>query len=108
MRKINWKLGLVLLIGVVVLPIRLHTLHIFQVRRTATSSLALADKARDEGQIDKELEYLNRYLIQRPEAKPVLARFGLALNRRARTIEQQREAFATLERILRRDPSQDE
>ena len=96
MRTFNWKFGLVLLIGVAVLAIVMQALHSFQGRRTSTSSLTLADKARDEGHADKELKYHRRYLEQKPETALVQARYGLALNKQARTIEEQRQALATL------------
>jgi cellulose synthase operon protein C len=107
-RRLNWKflsalLGVVALAGGTVVLV-----HELQVNRSAAGLLHQADRAEVEGRLAKSQEYLGRYLGYRPDDTASLARYGLILEKEARTRKERKDALAVLEKVLLGDPSRDD
>jgi tetratricopeptide (TPR) repeat protein len=107
-RRLNWKflsalLGVVALAGGTVVMVQN-----LQVNRSAAGLLHQADRAEVEGRLAKSQEYLGRYLGYRPDDTTALARYGLILEKEARTRKEREGALAVLEKVLLGNPSRDD
>src|SRR5262245_1506542 len=100
-RQLNVRFLIALLGSAALLGLVTHLIHGWQVRRDADFLLRQADRARDEKHLDKEVEYLRRFLLVKPAEADVRARLGFALEARARTSKELLLAFMTLEQALR-------
>src|SRR5437764_324593 len=106
-RKINYKFLLCLLAAGGVLLGGLFAVHFFQSRRIAQALLWQANRAEDEGHIERMARYLERYREFAPNDLVEAARLGktwagetFAGNYRVR-----RRAVFLLDNVLRDDPS---
>src|SRR6478609_9674959 len=105
MRRVNFRvLGLLVAI-LLISGIGIHFLHDHQVRRTAVSMLAEADRAEKADQPGKTAQSLSRYLTIRPQDNDVLARYGLLLARTGKRPEDLVRAIKSFEQVLRNDPN---
>lgn len=112
------KLAVLLIVGAVVL----HFTHRWQVRRQVGAFLYQADQAHElvvketeagnetvaQGQREREILFLKRYVIARPDDIDVRDRLGRLIAQSAQTRKQRMEAFLILEDILRRDENRDD
>jgi tetratricopeptide (TPR) repeat protein len=103
-RRINPRLLLITLAGLVVLGVGLHLLHGYQVRRNAAAFLREADRHEQEGDDAKAIEDLARYLGLRPDDDGAYARYALLLDKLAKTPRARERAYLVLEQALRRNP----
>jgi cellulose synthase operon protein C len=99
MRRLNRRLLLVLLVGLVAVGAMFHGLHSLQVRRHSGSFLREADRAEQSGSPLQAADYLRRYLFLVPDDARVMTRLGTLL------VDQRhyREAQATLSQVVQRD-----
>ena len=79
-------------------------LHGVQLDRNADRLLEQAARAEEQGDLDEAVKFLGQYVGFRPKDADALARFGLLVEKTARTPRQWFQAFQTLERVLRLDP----
>jgi hypothetical protein len=107
-RRINYRLLLWLLAGAAVVTGSLFATRYFQSQRIARALLWQADRAEEQGQIERMAVYLERYREFAPEDMKEAARLAktwageaFAGNFRAR-----RKAVSLLETVLGQDPDQ--
>jgi Tfp pilus assembly protein PilF len=79
MRKLNLKLLLWLMAGTVAAVAAVFAVHWFQSQRIAAALLWQADRAEEQGQTDRQVSYLRRYLDFCPRELGQKARLGRAL-----------------------------
>src|SRR4051794_16848362 len=102
-RRIQLKF-LGILVGAIVLAAPLgYVVHGFQVKRTASFYLNQSEKAQKEGDLNKAIEYLARFLAFYPHHKDAQAQFGLlkAHDSVAKTPRALERAYLTLNQSLR-------
>src|SRR5205807_447564 len=80
-----------------------HLAHGFQVQRNARGVLDEAARLEQEGRLAEAANDLESYLGLRPDDAGALARFGLLLDRLARTPRERERAVAALGQALHRD-----
>jgi tetratricopeptide (TPR) repeat protein len=101
--RINWKLIIVLLIGLCVLSITGYGLHQWQRSRRAESGLSMGNKAYAEQQWEAATRHLGRYLAVAPNDIEILLKYAQSqLNMRPlrrNNIEQAISAYRTVLRI---------
>ncbi len=107
--SVNWRFLLGFLVALVVGFAGLHFLHRYQVRQQAGAFLIQADAARDAtpANTEREMAYLQRYLVSRPNANEERERFARLLGASAKSSKQLQNAFIVIEDVLRRDPARD-
>ena len=66
------------------------------------------DVARDAGDMEQELGYLQRYLVSRPDDNDQRERYAKLMVKLAKHPKQFQECFIVMEDVLRRDPGRDE
>jgi tetratricopeptide (TPR) repeat protein len=88
------------LLGLVIYPLQSH-----QVRRNARALLERADRAEQQGDFRNAEQYLQLFLGYEPSDATALAKFGLILASRARTVDDRISAILMLEKALGTDPS---
>jgi Tfp pilus assembly protein PilF len=79
MRKLNVKLLLVLVLGIVTLAVTVGVAHAFQYGRIAEALRFQARRADEQGQPDRVARYLSRYLEFRPRDLEARAELGRTL-----------------------------
>lgn len=77
MKRLNLKLLIGLLIAAVVLSGGAYGVWRLQMRRNSANFLVWADEHREKGDLDKEAEFLYRYLLYDPQALDVETRYAL-------------------------------
>ena len=87
-RKLNWKFALLLSGVAVVSSVGFWLVHRFQVKRTASYQLVLADRAEQANELEKASEALERYLQFRRAEVDVEARYGNLQAKLAKTYNQ--------------------
>lgn len=105
--KLNLRFLACVLVVVALLGVGVHFVHGFQVKRNASGLLHQADKAKDEGDAGKELDYLARYLGFVPEDTDAQARLGVLIDEQGiknNALRARMQAFFKFEDVLRRDP----
>ncbi len=103
-KRLNWTLVLILLAGTVVLGGGVHLLRAAQVRRNAPVLLEMADRCERERKLDDAHLFLRRYLERVPSDMAARARYALLRVRLARGPKELRNAFFSLEVLLRDHP----
>lgn len=106
-KRLNVRFLVCVLGAVAVCGIAVHLVHGYQVKRNASALLQRADKAREDKDDVKEMEYLMRYLGFRPKDSEALARYGEILDEQAQkagSVRRRMQAFLALEAVLRLDP----
>ncbi len=78
-RKLNVRLLLWLLAGLVLVTPVVHAIHLLQVRRTSTDLLTRARQAQKAGDSSQALGLLKRYLSFQPQDTEALVEYGLLL-----------------------------
>jgi tetratricopeptide (TPR) repeat protein len=104
-RRLNVKGTAVLILVVAVLGGAVHWVHGLQVQHNAKALRARGLKAEETGDLDKAIGYLRLYLGFVPGDDEALIRYGLLLDRRARTPRDRLQPFLVLEQALRRQPT---
>jgi tetratricopeptide (TPR) repeat protein len=109
--KTRKRLNILFLAGLVVaftaLGVGVHFVHGYQVKRNSRSLFLMADKAKEEGDAAKEMEYLGRYLGFEPQDMEAQARFGIGMDDLAKKSGSARNriaAYLKLEAVLRHEP----
>src|SRR4051812_16122422 len=105
-RRVNVKLLGQLLGSLLVLAVGVHFLHAYQVRRNAGNLLGQADRAGEQGHLERAADYLKRYLGFVPGDTEALAKYGLMLadDRLATTGKARLRAFLALQQVVLREP----
>jgi cellulose synthase operon protein C len=103
-RTLNFKFLAILLGGLVVFGTGVHFLHGFQVKRNAGTLLQRAGRAEDEGHLEQAADFLGRYLTYEPGNTDALARYGLLLDKLAKSPRAQLRAYLVLDRVLQLEP----
>jgi tetratricopeptide (TPR) repeat protein len=103
-RQWNIKFLVRLLAALLVLGVGLYLFYGYQVRRHAAALLARADRAEEQGQADRTVKYLERYLALEPNDHTILARLGLLLARQADSPGTRKRALVVLSDALRHSP----
>src|SRR4051812_38665569 len=103
-RRVNFKVLGLLVAVTLVAGVGIHFLHAHQVRRTAVSMLAMAEKAEKDNDPAKAAQYLDRYLTVRPKDNEALANLGLLRGKTAKRPEEMARAIRTLDQVLRNEP----
>src|SRR5262249_48342166 len=75
-----------------------------QVKRNADAFVRLALKAEEDGQLEKSLNYLHRYLQYVPEDTDALAYYALTMSKAAKTPRGKARAISVLQEVLSRAP----
>src|SRR5947209_5211643 len=104
-RGVNARVLFVLLGTALVLGGGIHFLHAHQQRQNAAALARQAQRAFDQGELDKAAGYLDRYLAFVPGDTEALAQLGQVLDRLADGPQGRRQALQHLEQVLRREPS---
>jgi len=104
-RTVNAKVLFVLLGTVLVLGTCIHFLHAHQMWHNTRALARQAQRALAEGELDRAVNYLDRYLTFVPGDTEALAQLGQVLDRMADGPEGRRQALQQLEQVLRREPS---
>jgi len=110
MRRLNFKLLLGLVIGVVSLAAGVHVVHGLQSTRSANALLQQAGRAEKKGERAKAARYLDRYLSYAPNDAETQTRFGkLLLPDEPRSApDNARTAVRAFERALSLEPGRDD
>jgi tetratricopeptide (TPR) repeat protein len=103
-KSLNIKHLAALLVVLIVLTVGVHFLHGYQVRRNVGAFLWQANRFEEKGDLKKAASYLSRYLAFRPTDTDELARYGLLLEKLAKTDDARVRVAAVLEKVLVRDP----
>ena len=104
-RRLNIKVLLLLIGGVVASVVGVYLVHGIQVRRTASYLLVMADRHEKEGEDDKVVTDLELYNGFRPDDVEGLARLGHALDKTGKGYAQKSRAAGLLETVARKDPA---
>jgi len=108
-RYFNWKLAIVLLIGLVVLAGAAFTLRRWQRATRSDRAITLGLKAYDSQEWDEAATNLGRYLAAKPDDAPTLLKYADAqLKRRPVTPGSFQQAVASYRSVLRLDPNNTE
>ncbi len=107
-RRLNGRVLLYLLGGVILVAGGVYVLHGVQVQRSAVGLLQQADRAEKEGRLDQVETYLSRYLLYKPGDTDTLARYGLLLEKMATSDVARAQTVSVYEKVLRRDPTRRE
>jgi tetratricopeptide (TPR) repeat protein len=102
-RTFNLRFFAALLALAALLAVGTHFLHAYQVRRNASGLLQQADRAEQEEEPVKALEYLSRYVGLAPNDLDARERFVVLYDRLALTREDQERSLYLLDDLLRRD-----
>ena len=105
-RYFNWKLAIVLLIGLVVLGTTAFGLRKWQKSRRAEQGLVLGNKAYDEHNWEEAAKQLGRHLAVMQDDVPSLLKYAESqLNIRPLKQSNVQQAIAAYRNVLRLDPS---
>lgn len=110
-KRLNLKFIALLLVATAVFVGVVHVVHGFQVNRRADIFLVQAEKAREEDQLSDEVDYLERYLVLRPDDLNALDKYGRALAELSADLDASAislKALSVLKRVVARDPSRRE
>jgi len=107
MRRINLKLSLGLMLGTAAAAALIYGLHCLQYQRIAGALLWQARHAEEQGQVERMVRYLHRYLEFMPRDVDEKAKLGatLASDQYAHAFRERRYAFALLESVVTSDPT---
>lgn len=102
--RLNFKLLLGTVAGLALAGTGIHFLHAYQVSRNAGLLLRQADLSVEQGKPEQAATLLAWYLSYQPTDTEALARYGLLLEKQARSPATRFQAMLVLEEALRRDP----
>lgn len=108
MRRLNFKLLILLVVAVAAVGAGVHLLHEVQSRRSAARLLDQAISAQEDGLLPRSAAIFARYLRYRPGDAEALARYGLLLADLAAREEQAQRAWLVLQRAIALGGSRDE
>ena len=112
MRRINFKLLLILITGLLLTFGGLYLLRRFQVSRNAGSKRELAEQRLEEGRLADATLLLSQYVALRPDDHEAFAEYSKLLLGRAMSSDATRQdmgrAFDALEAAVRRNPTDDD
>jgi tetratricopeptide (TPR) repeat protein len=102
MRIVNIRFLGLMLLAIALISVAAYAFHEFQARRQADALLREARLAKDKGELDLAIDYLDRYVALVPrQSLEALAELGLLQAQTGRI----GEAYGTLEAVLRKDTS---
>src|SRR5688572_12895617 len=101
--RVNWKFLGILVVVVAAVAVGTHLRYRQQVGSQAGLLMQLADTAEAQGELGKAVSYLRRYLVFSPGDTDARARFGLLMNRQARSPQELLQSYMVLDEVLRRD-----
>lgn len=104
---VNWRFLLKFTVAVVLLTAAVHFVHRRQVGKQGGAYLRHADAARDAGNREREISYLRRYLMTRPNDLDTRERLARGMCAAVKTGRNPMEAYLFLDDVLRRDPGRD-
>ncbi|MHC4740892.1 MAG: tetratricopeptide repeat protein [Planctomycetota bacterium] len=108
-RYFNWKLAIVLIVGVMVLGVTVYAVHQWQKETKAERGLELGTKAYDEERYEEAALHLGRYVGVYKDNIPAMLKYADAhLNIRPLKRNNVMQAIGTYSIILRQDPTNSE
>src|SRR5262249_53159209 len=97
--RLNHKLLVRVLVGLAFACTTTHLVHAYQLRRNAPALVQQAERAAQKGRLERAATYLYDYLSYEPGNTEALARYGLTLDKLARTVKARERAAAILEQV---------
>jgi tetratricopeptide (TPR) repeat protein len=105
---LNWRFLIGTTIALVVTLGVVHLWHVRQVRKQTGAYLYQADLARDNNEVRREIDFLERYLRAQPQSNETRERLAKLYATIARTPKQFQDAFFLLEDSFRRQTDRDD
>ena len=105
--SLNWRFLIVVAVLIGGGLAALHFVHRAQLKNLPAAYLRQADAARDAQQADKELAFLQRYLLSRPDDLDAKERQVRLVAKAARG-KQMQNAYLAIDDLLTRDPNRDD
>ncbi len=103
-RKPNPAAFVSLLALLVLLGAAVHFVHGFQTQRNAVALLQQATRLEEQGKFNQAAEALYRYVQFVPGDDEAYARYGLLVEKQARSLRARARAFEVLDQVVRRNP----
>jgi tetratricopeptide (TPR) repeat protein len=105
--KLNLRFLFLLAAAVVLFCAGWYGVHAYQVRRTADTLLAQAEKAEQRQKLDRAVQFLDRYLILHPENTDARRHYAALLEKMAELAKSPQilqQALSVYENVLTREP----
>ena len=106
-RKLNLKLVLSVLGGLLIVGVGVHFLHGYQLGQNAGRLLERADKAREAKELGKAEFYYEQYLSFVPNDADTVQKLAELIDARAETVGERIRAVLLTEQVLRLKPNED-
>src|SRR6516162_7003764 len=106
--RINVRYLIKVLVVLAVVVVGVHVVYRLRRERSIRALYEQAVKADEQGNRDRTLRLLTRYVLLVPEDIEARIRRGLILERTARTAKQKMAAAAAFEQIVSVDPERDD
>jgi hypothetical protein len=107
--SLNWRFLIVVAVLLGGGLAALHFVHRAQLKNLPAAYLRQADAARDAQQTDKELAFLQRYLLSRPDDLDAKERQVRLVAKTARgRLKPMQNAYLAIDDLLQRDPNRDD
>ncbi len=103
--KFNWKLAIVLGLLVLLVSVGWFGLHQYQMRGMYGAFLEQATRDEDKGRTERAARFLRQYLLLRSDDVEVRARYGILLEKLAKTGRARRDDLTIYEQVLVQDPN---
>jgi tetratricopeptide (TPR) repeat protein len=109
-KRFNLRFALILVGSLAVVATGTHFLHAYQVGRTSGALLARAEQVEQDGDLEKAVDYLGRYVALNPTDTDALARYGMLLAKEGAASSRQAKtrAWLVLNRVLIQDKSRND
>lgn len=107
-KRLNFKLGLSLIFGMVVLAVGVHFLHAYQLRRTSRMLYSEAIQLEEAGQQKFALEFYEHFILLNPSHDESRIRYALLIYKMAVSPQDRFRAYTKLSDAARRSPREGE
>lgn len=107
-KKLNVRFSFRFLAVLSIVCVLIWGVHMLQASRMVDAFLREADVARDQGRVEDESNYLQRYLSLRSDNNDARERLARLLAKTARTVKERIDAILLMSEVLRRDPDRDQ
>ncbi len=103
-RMPNPKAFVSLFVGAALLGAAVHFAHGYQLKRNADALLRQATRLEEDGKLNEAADALYRYVQFVPDDDAAYARYGLLVDKQAKSPKAIMRAFFVLEQVVRRNP----
>ena len=107
-KRLNFKFGLCLILGVAALAVGVHFLHGYQLRRTSRGLFSEAVQLEEAGQQKLALEFYEHYILLNPSNDEARIRYALLIHKLAVSPQDRFRAYTKLSDAARRSPREGE